>query len=248
MHADTSVSGPAFPKTVWRRVELAAAGDQEAIGELYRGYRRPLLTYLLYKLNLPEVQAEELVQDFLTDRLPRCAAKADAEVSKFRNLLLTALVNYARDRMRKDGAACRKPKGGFVSIDSPDVPDVPLRITDTEAELEWTRTVIAETLRRVQNFYNRKGKERYWVAFEKKIIIPVLEGAKPMPLRELAKLGFESPQAVSNALLGAKRKFEQFLRQVVIEYTGHRDEAETEIRQIKNCLSQSTEKTSENLP
>jgi hypothetical protein len=40
-------------------------------------------------------------------------------------------------------------------------------VTEAEAELEWTRTVIAETLRRVQGFYSRKGKERFWAAFEK---------------------------------------------------------------------------------
>jgi hypothetical protein len=49
----------------------------------------------------------------------------------------------------------------------------------------------------------------------------------------------QSPQAVSNALLGAKRKFQQFLSKSSLVH-GHRDEAETEIRQIKKFLSRNS--------
>jgi DNA-directed RNA polymerase specialized sigma24 family protein len=91
----------------------------EAFNELYCHYQCPLRTYLFYKCSLSEVEAEELVHDFLRDKLAPCSAKAEPNVGKFRNLLLTALVNYVRDRIRKDTAASRRPKGGFVSIDNP---------------------------------------------------------------------------------------------------------------------------------
>jgi DNA-directed RNA polymerase specialized sigma24 family protein len=161
MDADTSASDSFLPKTNWERVRLAATGDRAAIGDLYGKYQSPLRAFLFYKFSLSEVQAKEFVHDFLIDKLAPCSAKANPQVGKFRNLLLTAVANYANDRISRDNAARRKPKGGFVSIDDPDAPNIPLPTNEAETELEWTRTVIAEALRRVQEFYAGKGKEKF---------------------------------------------------------------------------------------
>ena len=243
MDADRRAVHSVFPKTIWERVKLAASGDNAAINDLYGKYEFPLRTFLFGKFGFSEVQAKEFVHDFLTERLPRCSAKANPQRGRFHSLLLSAFSNYVRDRLRHDNAVIRVPSGGFVSIDDPDVPDIPLPVTEAETELEWTRTVLAEVLRRLQAFYIRKGKERFWAVFEKQIVVPILEDTEPMPPDELVeKFGFQSPQAVYNALAEGKRKFQKFLKEVITEYAGDPDAAETEMRRMKNFLSGKSQK------
>ena len=238
MPNDRSISEPAFPVTIWGAVRQAAAGDNAAVGELYTRYHRPLQTYLLYKFAVPDASAADLVHDFLTHKLTKCAATANPQKGKFRNLLLTALVNHVRDWFKQSNAAIRKPTGGFVSVDDPDVPEIPAPSTEAECELEWTRIVIAEALRRVQEFYEGKEKIRFWRAFEGRVVQPLLEEAPPISLGELVESwGFESPQAVSLALIDAKRKFVKYLEDVVGECATETADANTEIRLLKDFLA-----------
>ena len=238
METSRPVVNSIFPKTFWEGVKKAANGDKTAIGDLYGKYGFPLRTFVYGKFGLSEPRAKELVHDFLTERLPHCSAKADPQVGRFHCLLLRAVTNYVLDRMRSENAAMRVPPGGFVSIDDPDVPDIPLPRTESEDELEWTRTVLAEVLRRLQAFYISKGKESFWAVFEQQIVVPILEDTEGMSPSELVqKFEFKSPQAVYNALAEGKRKFQKFLKEVITEYTGDPDAAEAEMRQIKNFLA-----------
>ncbi len=235
MSAHPSDSRSPFTPTIWEQVRSAGAGSGDAIGRLYIQYRCPLRTYLLYKFRLPEVTAEELVHDFLSQKLATCAARADAQKGKFRNLLLTALVNHVRDWFRGH------PPAPPVSLDDSDVAALPAPLEETEVELEWTRLVVAETLRRVKEFYESRNKPAFWVAFDGRIVQPLLEETKPIALGELvAKHGFESPQAVSNALVDGKRKFVKYLEEVVTEYAGDSQSVETEVRQLKAFLARSS--------
>lgn len=236
--SDSSISGPEFPGTVWAAVRQAAAGDDLAVEDLYHRYHRPLQTYLRYKFAVPDATAEELVHDFLTQKLAKCAAKADPQRGKFRNLLLTALVNHVRDWFKHSNATIRKPTGGFVSVDDPDVSEIPAPATEVECELEWTRIAIAEALRRVREFYQDKDKARFWQAFEGRIVRPLLEDAPPVSLGKLVeKCGFESPQAVSLAIVDAKRKFAKYLEEVIGKCATETADAPTEIRLLKGFLA-----------
>jgi DNA-directed RNA polymerase specialized sigma24 family protein len=213
------------------------------MADVYRQYGRPLQTYLQFKFHLAEREAEECVHDFLTHKLQRCCSKADSSIGKFRNFLMTAAAHYVLDRKKKANAARERPNRG-ISIDNPDVPELAAAATPAQAELDWTRVVIAEALREVKEFYEQRGKQRFWAAFEQRVVLPLLEDARPITIGQLIdQFGFESPQAVSQALADAKRKFRSRLQEGVARFAGNENNTQTEIRSIKRFLSPPSDPT-----
>jgi hypothetical protein len=84
-----------------------------------------------------------------------------------------------------------------------------------------------------------KGRrEQLWNVFESCALAPLLDGASAPPLSDLAsRLGFASPQQVSNTLITAKRMFARVLRKVVGEYSRDDEAVEDELRDLLAILS-----------
>src|ERR1051326_5167706 len=224
----------AFPQTIWPLVDRAGQGDPHAVEELLRCYKSPLIAYLLYKVELPSLKAEQLFQDFVGDKIVQknCIAAANPEKGKFRNFILTVFLNRVRAELRKDDA--RRPEGGFVSADDPDAKEIPDDPKPEMIERTWWQSVIAEVLSRVKADYEENGKAHFWGLFESRIVQPMLQDEEPLDYEiAMERFGFSSPQKAFAALLDAKRKFKSYLQEVIDQYEQAPNEARTEIRELK---------------
>lgn len=239
MSTDSSKHG-AFPQTVTRFVRGGAEGKPAAIGELYVMYKSPLRAMLQYRMGLSYTTAEGFVQDFFADKvmINNCIPAYKREDGKFRTFLLVALINYVKDQFKKQNAGKRKPTGGFVPMDHPDVPE----IADSRAAVviedhEFSRAVVAESLRRVREHYESHGKAHYWELYECRVLAPLSDGSESA--RENAarvQRKFRSPIDAHQSLGLVKRKVDSALHEVVLEYVKDEARVDDEIEKLKASL------------
>ena len=188
----------------------AVEGDPDATGQLYTRYKPLLRACLLSRFSLPPERAEEWLHDFFVEKVVkgRLLAMANPGKGRFRQLLRTSVCNYALDRLRQER--------GFVPLD--EIHDQPSEPTGSEEADEWTKAVLAETLRRVQAHYEVKGKSTHWEVFWAGFVAPILDGVPPASYESLIqKGGFKSPQQAYNALNDAKRSFRRIREEVIRE-------------------------------
>ena len=103
--------------------------------------------------------------------------------------------------------------------------------------MEWARTVLAQTVARMEAACQAKGCLDRWAVFKARLLDPMLDGAETPTYEELvARLGFRSPAEASNALITAKRQFDRLLHEVVAEYAGPDADVEAELRELHRAL------------
>lgn len=96
-----------FPRTksIWGYVDQLhdSAKAQQALQELLRRYCPPLKAHLVVRKRMKPEQADDLLQDFVADKVLRLKLIEHADLTKgrFRSFLLTALDRYFIDQMRK---------------------------------------------------------------------------------------------------------------------------------------------------
>jgi hypothetical protein len=74
--------------------------------------------------------------------------------------------------------------------------------------------------------------------FEWRVVAPALDDAPPVGYADFVRrLGYATPKAAANALVTAKRRFEQTLRSVLAEYTGDEEELELELAGLGDVLA-----------
>ena len=245
MDADGTDQAKAFPQTNWSQVRqaghLSRVGGEQALGTLLDLYRPALKTHLVAARRISPEQAEDVLHDFIKDKVIERAlvAGADPQRGRFRTYLLTALDRYLVSALRHDAAQKRAPGGGFVALE--DVEHIPLAATgqSAAADVEWARQVILETVRRLQAECEATGHAAAWAMFASRVVQPILHGETPEPYDELvARLGFQTPTQASNALVTAKRMFVRTLRAVVAEYAGDDSAVDAELGELRAILSQ----------
>jgi RNA polymerase sigma-70 factor (ECF subfamily) len=233
----------AFPPTRWSEVQRAAHPSQvwgeEALAALLGRYRPALKAHLMFARRLPPENAEDLLHDFIADKVLRHSllAGSDPGRGRFRTYLLTALDRYAVSAHRRDAAQKRAPEGGFVELEEFDAPGDGAGQT-AAGDAEWARQVIAEALRRTQAECEATARESFWSMFDIRVVGPLLRGEPPPPYEELvARLGFQSPLQASNALTTAKRIFTRMLREVVAEYAASPEAVDAELQELRAVLA-----------
>jgi hypothetical protein len=108
-------------------------------------------------------------------------------------------------------------------------------------DLAWTRDIIDEALRRVEQNCRGTDRTHYWMLFEDRIVNPLLHGREPLAYSQfVARLGFRSPMQASNALFTTKRMFERFFQDVVREYAGDDCCVEKEIAELRAILAEAS--------
>lgn len=234
----------AFPPTNWSEVRRAAHPSQvwgeEALAALLSRYRPALKTHLMFAKRLSPEHAEDLLHDFIADKVLRQSllAGSDPARGRFRTYLLTALDRYTVSAHRRDAAQKRAPEGGFVELEEFDAPAGDGEQT-AAGDVEWARQVIAEALHRAQTECEATGRANFWNMFDVRVVGPLLRGEPPPAYEELvARLGFQSPLQASNALTTAKRIFTRMLREVVAEYAESPEAVETELLELRGILTQ----------
>lgn len=239
------ISSRAFPTTRWSWIQEArqedAAGDRRSLDRLLRSYLPALRSHLVSRWSLRSEQADDLLQDFIANRVLEhdLLSAADERRGKFRTLLLTSLDRYAISRRRYDEAG-KRAGGRTIPLEetaTDPTPD-PHTLAETSSfDVVWVRQVLKETLARMQRQCRMGRQAQLWTVFDQRILRPMLEDAEPTDYAELARvLGLRSASQARNTLTTAKRMFVRVLRKVVGEYTLDETQIAGEIRELRETL------------
>jgi DNA-directed RNA polymerase specialized sigma24 family protein len=237
--------GAGFPSTHWTSIFFVGKADgsaaQAALDGLLQKYQAPLLAHLQWRFRSSEHQAEDWFQGFVARKVLEkdLLGSARRERGRFRTFLLNALDNYVADEIRRENQAIRKPPGGFVTADeiTETLPSTSEGASDP-ADVIWARAVIQQAAKRLHDYYQVRQRADLWGIFEEGFMGPILNETKPPGMAELAgRLGFDSADQASNALITAKRKFKRFLESGVAEYVEDREAVEGELRELMAILA-----------
>lgn len=213
-----------MPATLWTIVLAAGAGVDEALGQLCRLYWHPIHTYLR-RWGHSHHDAEDLTQDFLKHLLAKDRlARIRRDEGRFRSYLLTALRNFAIDRLRKPG-----PEHVPIEADLPD----PARTPDQKFDRDFTMTLIEHALDRLREDYARRGQTERFEALRQ-----FLPGEQPSCSQAEvgARLGI-AEGAVSKAVHDLRRRFAIAFRELVGQTVGSPEEVDDEVRHHLAVLS-----------
>lgn len=237
--------GQDFPSTRWSLVaragQLDAEAKREALGQLLIRYLPALKAHLVHRKRLPPEKADDLVQEFITNKILEkdLIARADQQLGKFRTLLLTALDRFVKNKFRDEHAKKRAPGQGAIVAFDERYDGLPAGQQPTEVfDVAWARGVISEALRHMEAECESSGRQDLWGVFQSRVVGPILEGTPPVDYRELVeRFGFQSPTQASNALTTAKRMYARALRSAVGQYTEDEQEIESEIKDLQEILA-----------
>lgn len=248
-HDRTDIGGKnaAFESTQWSLIldarTMCPERRREAVGAIMERYWKPVYAYLRRQGKGNE-EAKDLAQGFFHEIVlgRELVQKADREQGRFRSFLLTALDRYTRSVHRHDSAMKRRPQNGWVRLDSPDVPDVPDRATPSSPDEAFTYTwacqLLYEVLESVKSDCQRAGMKKHWLAFQRTVVEPILEGVpKPSLAQVAAELDVAGDMKVSNMAITVKRRFKAALVGTIRQSVGTDDEVAQEIVELVAILS-----------
>ncbi len=238
MGAETS-EGAVFPPTDWAGLGRVAR-DGTDLDLFIRRYWQPLKVYLLAAFPGIENQAESLLLDFAQDKMMKegWLLRADQGRGRLRDFLKTSLRHFVLDQIKKSDKV-----RGVISLDQLAQEPVQEELSGDLFDLEWTRTVLEETLHRMQaacDSAKEDGGRKHviWEMFRLRVVDPVFRDQESPPYKDLvARLGLKSPGEASNTLLSGKRLFKGILTEVIQEYAGQGMAAAAEIKDLENFLA-----------
>ena len=228
-----------FPRTDWAELSKAAAADEVRLDRLIRLYWEPLKVFLAATFPSLRDQADIMLQDFAEDKLLKegWLRRADQTRGRFRDFLKTSLRNFVLDRLNR--AEVKNPPISIEELQQElPQPDAP----SEEFDLAWARTVLAETLRRMEADCKNPGEDQprrgyLWEMFRIRLLEPIFnDAAQPSYDQLIAQFGLKSPMDASNTLLSAKRIFKAHLSKVIKEYAGQGAATATEIQALEDFL------------
>jgi hypothetical protein len=236
--ASESSTGSIFPRTDWAELGKAAADDVR-LDQLIRLYWQPLKIFLIATFPSLQNQADTMLQDFAQDRMLKegWLLRADQNRGRFRDFLKASLRNFVLDYLSR--VEVKHPP---VSLDELEQ-ELPQAADHSEAfDLAWARTVLAETLRRMELDCKNPQEEQprrtfIWEMFRLRLLEPVFNDAEPPAYEEMIeRFGLKSPTDASNTLLSAKRIFKVHLNRVIKEYAGQDAATAAEIQALEDFL------------
>jgi len=229
----------ALPPTAWTLIQQVGVGAPTAMGQFLTLYRRAMVTHLVIRQHWQWQDAEDLVQGFILDKIMarNLVAAAQEQMGRFRDFLLTALDNYARERRRAAATKKRRVDTAEPLEEHLDLPDRHDQRTAVEAA--WARDLLTQCLDSMKRECQGTERARIFDIFDCRVLTPALTGIPPLPYGELVKrFGLANPTQAANALVTAKRTFERHLRNAIRQYTGSESEIDTEIQELFHALSQ----------
>ena len=228
-----------FPRTDWAQLGLAADADAARLDHLIRLYWTPLRIFLAATFPSLKDQAEVLLQEFAEDKILKegWLRRADPQRGKFRDFLKTSLRNFVLDRLNRADV-----RHAPLSLDELEI-DLAAPDNDSESfDLAWFKSVLAETLRRMEADCKDPGAEQprrsfIWEMFRIRLLEPVLNDAPQIPYEELIeRFALKSPTDASNLLLSGKRIFKMHLAKVIKEYAQHDAATALEIEALEDFV------------
>ena len=136
-----------FPRTDWAELGKAAEGDEARLDRLIRQYWGPLKIFLVATFPGLRDEADVVLQEFAEDKILRDGwlKQADRSRGRFRQYLKTSLRNFVLDRLNR--AEVKRPPVSLEELEQ-ELPGA--EAPSEEFDLIWVRTVLAETLRRME--------------------------------------------------------------------------------------------------
>jgi hypothetical protein len=239
MSSDSRASS-IFPRTDWAELGPAAVADTARLDRLIRLYWAPLRIFLLASFPSLKDQADVLLQEFAEDKMLKAGwlQRADQQRGHFRDFLKISLRHFVLDRLSRADV-----KHAPVSLDEMEVEPSGPEETAEAFDLTWVRTVLAETLRRMEADCKDPSAEqprrgRIWEMFRIRLLEPLFNGAPQVPYEQLIEtFGLKSPTDASNMLLSGKRIFKTHLSRVIKEYAGQDAATAEEIRALEEFVA-----------
>jgi DNA-directed RNA polymerase specialized sigma24 family protein len=209
-------TGAAFLTTHWSLVERVGS-DRALIGSLLERYWKPVYCYLRRK-GYGNEDAKDLTQGFFHEIVlgHHMVEKADPSKGRFRSYLLVALDRYLINVKDKQEAHKRIPADRLTALDTMDLSELPLAVSELGAEASfnytWVTTLLEEVLEQVENECRQEGLSVHWQLFRDRVLQPILEAVDPPSLLELCgRYEVQDAAKASNMIITAKRRFQMLL-------------------------------------
>ena len=234
-----------FDSTRWSMIEMAGAKDgsqrRTALDKILSAYLPALHTYLMLNRRLNAEEAEDLLHDFVTDKILQgdLLSRADHTKGRFRSLLIKSLNNYLVDRYRSRQSSDPTAKGTKSLEDLGS--SYPGHPKNSEADLFdaiWARTILVGAVADLRQHCEQEKREDIWKLFEERLLRPLMWDTPPTPYDQLVgELGFESAAQASNAFMTAKRQFRRALNARVAPFAHEKSVVDGEIVELKTVLA-----------
>lgn len=229
-----------FPDTRWSLVGRAESADeaerQGALTELLLAYTPALKEFLSASRRVPPDLVEDLVHDFIVDKIlaRKILHHADQGKGKFRNLVMKALSNFASSRLRR-----LRPE--WVSANGLDLSEIVDGTSQQEVarfDRVWVEQIVRGTLAVMKAECEQDGRTDIWEMFYARVVAPMLYGDEPTEYGALAaRLRLESPRQAINLLATGKRSFLRHLRTSVGHYVEGDEQIEREISDLQEIVN-----------
>lgn len=232
--------------TRWSLVLKAGEGStteaNQALGELYSIYWRPLYAYLRKRGDSPE-HASDLIQAFFVHIIETgTIARADPARGKFRSYLLSCLQNFVTNEYARETAKKRRPAGGMFSIDvdmleSRLKPRLGSNETPADAyDRQWALSILQAALADLQSEYaGPKEKEKFNLLSQY-----LVEAAAPGAYAETARALGMTDGAVKVAVHRLRRQYRQRIRARVRDTVESDQQVDIELADMLRALEGSS--------
>lgn len=234
-----------FPTTHWSLVEAVAQREGEpkraALAQLIERYLPALRCHLILARHLDRQAVDDILQEFVTEKLldKDIIARAEQARGRLRSYLLAALNRFVSNRLRF-GRASKRSSSRTSGLEESCLPADHHADPRLIFDVAWARRVLAQATTRMRNECRTSGRIDIWGVFEARVLLPAQTGASPTPYAELVKaFGFVAPSQASNALVTGNRMFRRCMRAVVAEYVRDERDVEAEILDLRRILSNS---------
>jgi RNA polymerase sigma-70 factor (ECF subfamily) len=238
-----------FQTTHWSLVGRAAeqlqsrAADEarrQALADLIRRYLPALRTFLIYRRRLDCDAADDILQEFIAEKVLQkgLLAHASKERGRFRMFLMSALDRFALSQFRKQRAKKRFAPDSVPVEEEMDAADASQLAPDEPSAIAWARQLLHQALDRMRQECERTDRADVWGVFEARLLNPMLHQADPVGYEELvARFKLGSPAQASNVFITSKRTFARVLRQLIGEYECSEEQIEAEISELMAVLA-----------
>lgn len=220
-----------FPETFWTLIQKAKQNDPQALNEIVRIYRPPIVNFIRYK-GYSEHDAEDLSQEvFLAICKDHFLAKLDKCKGKFRSVVCAVTTNILKMRQR-DRARLKRGGGAKKVAIGPDedqdgmIDDVIARMPTPEDRFtaEWIESLVNRALEKLQKEGGRLGP-----VYHKVFLMHKTEGASHAEIARATRL---KESDVNNYVHAAKKKLQEFIEAEIRTYCSSQQEYEAEIRDL----------------
>jgi RNA polymerase sigma-70 factor (ECF subfamily) len=241
-----------FATTQWHVVRQATEGPDrrrvEALNDICARYVPAMVEYIKRQFHVTEDVAEDMVQQFVTDRVlsKDILSQAVQTKGRFRTFLMTSIRHFVCDQIRRESSMKRCPPNGFVPLEDMQ--------TETTAALEqeeqrvfdqgFVRQIIGEAIHRTHELCVKRNQTDIWEILHERVLAPHIEEVQPESYDILVQeLGLRNRAEAQNKLATGKRIFQRCYQQVIEEFTESAQEFEEEWHYLSRFFAPTRQET-----